>query len=65
MNIIKYYLKIKMFATLYSFLKTLKYYNLSIPKGLYKAPLTIYGDLKGLIEKFDWCKNNPENSSTT
>ena len=30
-----------------------------------KAPFTIYAYLQCLIEKFDGCKNNPENSSTT
>ena len=30
-----------------------------------KGPLIIYADLECLIEKIDWCKNNPENSSTT
>ena len=30
-----------------------------------KAPFIIYSDLKGVIEKFDGCKNNPEKSSTT
>ena len=29
------------------------------------APFIIYADLKCLIEKIDWCKNNPENSFTT
>ena len=29
-----------------------------------KAPHIIYADLECLIEKIDWCKNNPENSST-
>ena len=24
------------------------------------APFIIYADLKCLIEKIDWCKNNPE-----
>ena len=30
-----------------------------------KAPFTIYADLEFLIEKFDGCKNNSENSSAT
>ena len=30
-----------------------------------KAPFIIYADLQCIIEKFDGCKNNPENSSTT
>ena len=30
-----------------------------------KAPFITYADLKGIIEKFDRCKNNPENLSTT
>ena len=29
-----------------------------------KAPFVIYPDLECIIEKFDGCKNNPENSST-
>ena len=34
-------------------------------KKSYKVPFAIYTDLKCLIEKIDWCKNNPENSFTT
>ena len=30
-----------------------------------KAPFINYVDLECLIEKFDGCKNNPENSSAT
>ena len=30
-----------------------------------KAPFIIYADLEYVIEKIDWCKNNPENSSKT
>ena len=30
-----------------------------------KVPSIIYADLECLIKKFDGCKNNPENSSTT
>ena len=30
-----------------------------------EAPFIVYADLEFLIEKFDRCKNNPENSSTT
>ena len=30
-----------------------------------KAPLIIYADLECIIKKFDGCKNNPENPSTT
>ena len=29
-----------------------------------KASFIIYGDLECIVEKSDWCKNNPENSST-
>ena len=30
-----------------------------------KAPLIVFADLEYLIETYDGCKNNPENSSTT
>ena len=30
-----------------------------------KAPFIIYADFQCVIEKFDGCKNNSENSSTT
>ena len=30
-----------------------------------KAPFIIYADLECIIEKFDECKNNHENSSTS
>ena len=30
-----------------------------------KALFIIYADLKCVIEKIDWCKNNFDNSSTT
>ena len=30
-----------------------------------KAPFIIYAGLECLIQKFDECKNNPENSFTT
>ena len=30
-----------------------------------KAPFIVYSDLGCLIKKIDWCKNNPEKSSTT
>ena len=30
-----------------------------------KAPFIIYVDLEFLIEKNDWCKNNPEKLSAT
>ena len=30
----------------------------------FKAPFIIYADLECIIEKFDGCKNNPENSPT-
>ena len=30
-----------------------------------KPPRTIYEDCEFIIEKVDWCKNNPENWSAT
>ena len=30
-----------------------------------KAPFIIYADLECILKKTDWCKNNPENLSTT
>ena len=30
-----------------------------------EVPFIIYADLESLLEKIDWCKNNPENSFTT
>ena len=30
-----------------------------------KSPFIIYWNLKCFVEKVDWCKNDPENSSTT
>ena len=30
-----------------------------------KSPFIIYWNLKCFLEEADWCKNNPENSSTT
>ena len=30
-----------------------------------KTPFIIYADLEYVIEKIDWSKNNPENSSKT
>ena len=30
-----------------------------------KTPFIIYEDLQCIIERTDWCKNNPENSSAT
>ena len=30
-----------------------------------KAPFIVYEDLECITEKFDGCKNNPENSSIT
>ena len=29
-----------------------------------KAPFIIYADLECIIEKIDWCKDNPENPAT-
>ena len=30
-----------------------------------KVPFIVYADPESIIKKFDECKNNPENSSTT
>ena len=65
LNLVKKYVKIKIFVTLQCFLKTLKYQNLiNIKKLKDKAPFIIYADLECLIEKIDRYKNNSKNSFT-
>ena len=59
MNLIK-----NIFVTLGCLLKTLKF-EFNQYQKFDKVPFIIYADLECLIEKFDGCKNNPENSSKT
>ena len=59
---LKKYVKIKIFALPSEDTKILEF---SQYQKSDKAPFIIYADLKCLVEKIDWCKNNPENLSTT
>ena len=64
-NLIKKYVKKKIFVTLQYLQNTPKYSKFNQYQKSDKAPFIIYADLECLIKKIGGCKNNPENSSTT
>ena len=64
-NLIKKYVKKKIFVTLQYLQNTPKYSKFNQYQKSDKAPFIIYADLESLIKKIGGCKNNPENSSTT
>ena len=65
MNIIKKYVKKKVFVNIIIPSEDTKIVEFNQYQKSDKKPFIIYADLECIIEKMDGCKNNPENSSTS